>query len=413
MSRFQTFCVVAFLIGSFGFGFLYTPHVFARQAPENTPGSNSQNTVSQTSSVVPASPSSQGVYTGTTPSEGQFVPLAGIPGISNTAGEQNLVDYINALFRILIGIGALLAVIRITIAGIKYMTTEAFSTKGQAKEDIRESLVGLLIILSVVMILQIINPNILRLDFLGGAPQLQYSLELPEIAAGWSRTFDDPISGAQKNTLEQSCRQGGNVFVERFGNTYRCVNVAPGYEASAPDTRGLTPEKLEELSKDCLSNGGKPEIGEVQIGIPPEDGTPAQTGASFSCEDDYLIDAGEFVEISEDDMQDLNIAALDAHCLDDGGIPGAPTSNGSGGYTYRCHEDVYGQAAAQGGPAISRSDADILLENDIAPEQIIDSIDSDTMRTDPAQVTVFTAACAQSGGTVFDTTRDAVYCIEE
>ena len=113
---------------------------------------------------------SVGINTGSTNiNDGKFVSLSGgIPGLGNAGSEDaSLVDYLNALFRFAIGIGALAAVLRITFAGIKYMTSEvSVSSKEDAKDDIQNSILGLLLLLSVVIILQQINPNLLNLNFL-------------------------------------------------------------------------------------------------------------------------------------------------------------------------------------------------------------------------------------------------------
>jgi len=101
-----------------------------------------------------------------TPSSGGFVPLTNLPGLPDDTGKRTLADYINVLFRLSIGIGALIAVIKITFAGIKYMGTDSFSSKEEAKKDITGALFGLLIMLSTVVILQLIYPNILNINVL-------------------------------------------------------------------------------------------------------------------------------------------------------------------------------------------------------------------------------------------------------
>ena len=101
-----------------------------------------------------------------TPSSGGFVPLTNLPGLPDDTGKRTLADYINVLFRLSIGIGALIAVIKITFAGIKYMGTDSFSSKEEAKKDITSALLGLLIMLSTVVILQLIYPDILNINVL-------------------------------------------------------------------------------------------------------------------------------------------------------------------------------------------------------------------------------------------------------
>ena len=86
-----------------------------------------------------------------------FVPLVGIPGIDANASFN---DYINALYALSISIAALIAVIKIIIAGVKWMLSDVVSSKQEAKSDIQGALIGLLIILAAVLILEVINPQL-------------------------------------------------------------------------------------------------------------------------------------------------------------------------------------------------------------------------------------------------------------
>lgn len=98
-----------------------------------------------------------------TASAGNFKPMVGIPGIS---GNYTLPGLINALYKLLIMIGALIGVTKIAIAGVKYATTDVVSAKGDAKKDIQGVLIGLLILLAPYIILSIINPNFANLNIL-------------------------------------------------------------------------------------------------------------------------------------------------------------------------------------------------------------------------------------------------------
>ena len=86
-----------------------------------------------------------------------FVPLVGIPGIN---AEASFNDYINALYALSISIAALIAVIKIIIAGVKWMLSDVVSSKQEAKSDIQGALLGLLIIIAAVLILEVINPQL-------------------------------------------------------------------------------------------------------------------------------------------------------------------------------------------------------------------------------------------------------------
>jgi hypothetical protein len=60
-----------------------------------------------------------------------------------------------------ISIAALLAVIKIIIAGVKWMLTDKIGSISEAKSDIQSALLGLIIIICAVLIINIINPSIL------------------------------------------------------------------------------------------------------------------------------------------------------------------------------------------------------------------------------------------------------------
>lgn len=87
-----------------------------------------------------------------------YTPLVGIPGVSNPNTDFN--TYINTIYALSISIAALLAVIKIVIAGVKWMMTDIVTSKGEAKKDIQGAVLGLLLILGAVLIIEVINPDI-------------------------------------------------------------------------------------------------------------------------------------------------------------------------------------------------------------------------------------------------------------
>ncbi len=138
-----------------------------------------------------------------------FVPLTNLPGLSDDVGNRTLSDYINVLYRIAIGLGALFAVIKITYAGIKYMGTDSFSSKEEAKKDITGALFGLLIMLSTVVVLTLIYPDILRINVLTALPELKAT---PQSTAPGAGTV--PEGGVCDNVTKQ-CAAGVCVTNER------------------------------------------------------------------------------------------------------------------------------------------------------------------------------------------------------
>ena len=106
--------------------------------------------------------------------ESKFTPLTGIPFLSND-GSATTEQYVNALYRLSISVAALLVVVKLIIAGFKYMVTEIVPAKEDAKKEIRQALFGLLIILAAVTILSTINPQLTDLKALENAPKVQTS----------------------------------------------------------------------------------------------------------------------------------------------------------------------------------------------------------------------------------------------
>lgn len=98
----------------------------------------------------------------------QFVPIAPLPnpGGGGLATSGTLSQYVNALFRIAIGVGATLAVIFIAIGGFEYIFSEAMDTKKNGRTRITQALLGLGILLIVTLVLFIINPDLISLKAL-------------------------------------------------------------------------------------------------------------------------------------------------------------------------------------------------------------------------------------------------------
>lgn len=94
-----------------------------------------------------------------------FVPIVGIPlsDGGQLGAETSLGEYVNAIFKLAIFIGATLAVLQIMYGGFEYMFSEAAEKKAGGKERITQALYGLILLLMVWLILSIINKDILDL----------------------------------------------------------------------------------------------------------------------------------------------------------------------------------------------------------------------------------------------------------
>lgn len=100
--------------------------------------------------------------------DAKFTPLVGIPNV-NDPSTATLPEYINALYMLTIAVGALIAVVKIAIAGVKWSMTDVVTSKSEARKDIEGALIGLGILLIPFIVLSFIYPGLVKLDVLSGA----------------------------------------------------------------------------------------------------------------------------------------------------------------------------------------------------------------------------------------------------
>ncbi len=91
------------------------------------------------------------------------IPLNGAGSAPDTS--TNAVEYITGLFKLIIGLAGVLAVIMLIYAGIKYMSTDAFSGKDEAKGIIENAMWGLGLAIAAWLILYTINPKLVEINF--------------------------------------------------------------------------------------------------------------------------------------------------------------------------------------------------------------------------------------------------------
>ena len=95
-----------------------------------------------------------------------FVPLAGIPGLTQNVPETaaGLAGFFNNLYKYLIGLAAILALIEIIWGGLEISTKDSVSKQSNGRKRITQAIFGLVLVLSPVVVFSIINPSILNLS---------------------------------------------------------------------------------------------------------------------------------------------------------------------------------------------------------------------------------------------------------
>ncbi|TSC71107.1 MAG: Uncharacterized protein G01um101449_133 [Parcubacteria group bacterium Gr01-1014_49] len=153
-----------------------------------------------------------------------FVPLATIPGLTDIQpAGGGLAEFFNNLYKYLIGLAAVLAIIEIIWGGLEYSTQDSISKKSDAKERIYQAIYGLILVLSPVLVFSIINPSILNL-----------SLNLPALNLVAPPTPVNTGVGTPKTTLQGSTPAGATDVIQSSGQfTDRFYPCDAGGDCSA------------------------------------------------------------------------------------------------------------------------------------------------------------------------------------
>jgi hypothetical protein len=121
--------------------------------------------------------------------EAQYIPLVGLPQVQGSG--QGLAGYFNQLYMVTIAVGAILAFIKISIAGVKWSLSDVVTDKSSAKNDIRGALLGLAILLIPFIVLNTIYPGLTSLNILQNATSVKIT---PPAASDTGQTYGQPIS---------------------------------------------------------------------------------------------------------------------------------------------------------------------------------------------------------------------------
>ncbi|HYF28974.1 MAG TPA: pilin [Candidatus Paceibacterota bacterium] len=97
--------------------------------------------------------------------EGGFCALTNIKNVEFASNAAELPDFLNALYMICIGLAAVIGVLQIMRAGVTWMTAAGSHEKiGDAKKLVRDTIIGLVLVLAPTIVFGIINPKILSLE---------------------------------------------------------------------------------------------------------------------------------------------------------------------------------------------------------------------------------------------------------
>lgn len=134
--------------------------------------------------------------------------LAPIGTIKQIKTSDGIGDYLNIIFKIIIGLCGALAVIMIVIGGIQYMGNESVFGKTEAKSRILSAILGLLIALGAYAILYTINPALTG----------QNGISIEEVDVQVDTREDNNYTMPQANKIISEATATKNVVIGRTGS---------------------------------------------------------------------------------------------------------------------------------------------------------------------------------------------------
>ena len=237
-----------------------------------------------------ATPAASSVYTGApaqgTSAQSGFTALAPIPGLTDQSATSvmnatTLANFFNNLYKYLIGLAAILAIVEIIWGGLEISTKDSVSKQSDGRERITQAIFGLVLVLSPVLVFSIINPNILNL-----------SLNLPALdtlSAKNSAPTTDTTTITQQNNVDigaaiaqaqQQCRDKGGTPVTDSGS------IAGGTFKVTCDMTATAPVGTQITQQQCLNLIPK---GTIFMGFTcssePASATSFQKAGSYTCSD--------------------------------------------------------------------------------------------------------------------------------
>ncbi|MCB9808800.1 C40 family peptidase [Candidatus Nomurabacteria bacterium] len=154
--------------------------------------------------------------------------LAPIPGFGDRVDENlSLGKYINTLLQMVIGFMGIIAVLMIIAAGVKYMTTESFGGKANAKETITNAFLGLLIAVSIFIILRTINPDLLNLD--PGIKKVSLGPQDPNVPAGYIVNYSGAGDIVNKYELPEDLKSSLGLYCPGSGGSGAINQIATSF----------------------------------------------------------------------------------------------------------------------------------------------------------------------------------------
>ncbi|MCX8015865.1 MAG: hypothetical protein N2692_00970 [Patescibacteria group bacterium] len=230
-------------------------------------------TVSTAATTTTTATTSENWFSGT-----QCMEISLAPFLSSC--PQSPAEYLSALYRLALYAAVIAAIIQITIAGITYATSgDNTSKQKEARGQIQDALIGLVLVLASVLILRTINPDLVRLNLPGIAPKLSDQ----QLKQAEEKKIQENTEKLRKICIQSVCSEvSSNIAykcIETCNALYKieipdpegCFNVCCAKAATNPYGVGSVPQdpcylngQLTNIGKSCAAQCNKP-TGDVKL----------------------------------------------------------------------------------------------------------------------------------------------------
>lgn len=185
-----------------------------------------------------------------------FSPLTQLPGIRDAATSGGFADFLNQVYKILIGVGTVLAFFMICYAGFEIMTSRgSVSSNEKAKSRLFNAILGLVLLLSPVVVFSVINPEILnlKLDFSelasikeltsssGGADAFDAKKGAFWVTEGNSSVIDAARCAENKGTIQYGCKKKTSSEYRKTSSGNQCTSEETSYNSCFPTSGNTLP----------------------------------------------------------------------------------------------------------------------------------------------------------------------------
>lgn len=166
----------------------------------------------------------------------------GLPYVGAVPADDGLAGYLEAFFKLGLGIAVTLAVLLFVYNGVVYMTSDATGQKAAAVGAFKDIVTGLLIVFAAVMVLSQINPQLTNFGLFTSLNTAKYCIEhpgeKPTCTSADAVPPPGPTTPPDGKFEYDNSEAGGNIALQRVHASAELERVLSCMERTVPGNVG-------------------------------------------------------------------------------------------------------------------------------------------------------------------------------